>query len=368
MNYVGSTAPFHKAILESGSTTSRAVFNASHPRHEIQFREFLIAAGVAHVAEEDVLSALRKLPIDTITAASLQLWQKYEPSVRWPFQPVVDGLDGTIRDLPIRSWTDGRGTRLPLITGFNTNEGTSFIPKTAETNADFREFFHVLIPTFSDADLLALEKLYPDPATNASSPYAKPAPQGCGKQWHRLDAAYAHYAYICPVIQTAHFMARAGQPVYLYEYAARAQPFGAANHADEAPVVTHDMELIGSMPGLVAVSDAMHGFWSRFGTSKNGNPNEGIGKSKGDIAWPQFASPFAEDGSKRRGSRLGQLLVFGLGNDERIGANHSNPGVPVQVRSLSDDELAKCKFWWDRVELSEGLGRKGGAQLTRSKL
>ncbi len=134
MYYEPGKAPFHKAIMESGATTARAVLLPTHPRHLVQFREFLIAAGVYDVPEAQFIPARRKLPMDTILRASRKIWGKYEESVCWPFQPAIDGLayvngslvpspdPGTalIPDLPTQSWRDGRHSAIPVLTGFNT--------------------------------------------------------------------------------------------------------------------------------------------------------------------------------------------------------------------------------------------------------
>jgi hypothetical protein len=273
---------------------------------------------------------------------------------------------------------------VPVITGFCTNEGTAFIPASAETGADFRAFFADLLPAFTAGDLDAIEALYPDPTAGDDREFAQPAPPaGCGAQWRRLDRAYADYAYICPVLQTAHFLSHAGQPVHVYEYAAHAGRYDAANHGDEAAVVAHDLAQIGRWPGLVAVADAMHSFWARFVVDPSGNPNSGGGSSStsrssstapNSVEWPDFVSPFDADGTTIRktgvaadGSSpvplLGQLVVFGEGNDERVPrrSGPANLGTPARVRTLTDLEVRRCKFWWDRVELSQGLGRKGAA-------
>lgn len=133
MHYRPGQAPFHKAILESGATTARAVLLPTHPRHLVQFREFLVAAGVEGVPESRVMTALRELPLGTILRASRKVWSKYQESVRWPFQPVIDGLvyangtlvpsdeaDPLVPDLPLQSWLDGRHLDIPVLTGFNT--------------------------------------------------------------------------------------------------------------------------------------------------------------------------------------------------------------------------------------------------------
>ncbi|KAL1838782.1 hypothetical protein VTJ49DRAFT_2210 [Mycothermus thermophilus] len=367
-----ASAPFQRAILESGAATARAVFYPTHPRHLIQFREFLDAAGASHVPESEIISHLRTLPLATIVRASRVVWDKYVPAVTWPFQPVIDGpnpfaassrtsnnsLPPIIPTLPLNAWTSSLHLRIPIITGFNTNEGTGFIPHLATTNSDFRSFFQTLIPSLTPSDLDQLESLYPDPVTHPSSPYRR-VPRGKGAQWARLDAAYAHYAYICPVLQTAHYMQQSGvADVYVYRYAATAL-HGTANHADESPVVAHDVQVLRGKAGLRKVAEAMHGRFARFAAGVlNGNSthSNSVGGGEGDEEeWPRFVSPFSEDGAGGE-KGTGKMLVFGEGNDERSGGKRT--GTPVKVVEMTELEKDACRFWWERVPLSEGLGRR----------
>ncbi|KAK4179937.1 Alpha/Beta hydrolase protein [Triangularia setosa] len=377
MHYSNSTKPppFHKAILESGATTARAVFYPTHPRHLIQFREFLTAINAAHIPESEIFSHLRKLPLETIISGSKAVWDKYVDSVTWPFQPVIDGpnpysnssqvnhtLPDIIPDLPISSWLHNNHLKIPIITGYNTNEGTIFIPPDASTNSEFRSFFKTLIPTLKDSDLDQLEKLYPDPVSHPhTSPYVS-VPNGKGAQWNRLDTAYSHYAYICPVLQSAHFMTLSGVPgVYVYRYAATGL-FGAANHGDEAPVVAHDMGFLGyrnERPGLVKTADEMISFWSGFIASKQGDVNHARGKR---VEWPRFVSPFHKEGWWKDMGK-GKVMVFGEGNNERdrdVSEGRREEGTPAKVESLSKLEREACRFWWGRVGLSQGLGKGEG--------
>ncbi|KAH6640717.1 Alpha/Beta hydrolase protein [Chaetomium tenue] len=379
MYYARSSAkpPFVKAILESGATTARAVFYPTHPRHLVQFREFLIAAGVEGVPESEIFNHLRKLPLSTIVQASHVVWDKYHDSVTWPFQPVIDGantlanssqtgdLSSTttpplIPELPISSWASGTHLRIPIITGFNTNEGTAFVPADANTAAEFRAFFQTLIPSLTPTDLDQLEALYPDPVTQRDSPY-RLVPEGAGLQWARLDTAYSHYAYICPVLQTAHYMSLAAlaahrdgasvsAPVYVYRYAATAT-HDAANHGDEAPAAAHDMWELRGRPGMRAVADDMHGRWASFVASAVASPNE----RGGSVAWPAFVSPFA---GKDAGE--GKIMVFGEGNDEMGGGWRK--GRPAKVVRMTELEREACRFWWERIGLSQGLGVKEWAK------
>ncbi|KAK4101421.1 alpha/beta-hydrolase [Parathielavia hyrcaniae] len=376
--------PFVKAILESGATTARAVFYPTHPRHLSQYREFLAAVGAVGVPESDIFSHLRGLPLETIVRAAKVVWDKYANSVTWPFQPVIDGPNPfahssraalttppLIPDLPIKSWHSRSHLRIPIITGYNTNEGTGFIPPRANTVAEFRTFFQGLIPSLTQPDMDKLESLYPDPVAHPGHGRYVTVPRGMGKQWARLDAAYSHYAYICPVLQTAYYMAASGvADVYVYRYAATAA-FGRSNHGDEAPVVAHDMgELGAGRDGLLEVADAMHGKWARFVTSALNTPNnDADGDEDGDgkgVEWPAFVSPLAEDGQKKEGGGTGKMMVFGEGNNERGGG--SNRGVPAKVVEMTELEKEACRFWWERVWLSQGLGKRAGEAKAEARL
>ncbi|KAM4060633.1 carboxylesterase family protein [Hirsutella rhossiliensis] len=352
--------PIRKAILESGSPTARSVLAAAHPRPLAQL------ASLRALARGRPLS---RLPLAELLDAAVLVWAEDAASACWPFQPVVDGAGGFIPEAPARLWRrllapdegeeGGGGKASPrrrppaVITGFCSHEGTQFVPQHAATNADFLAFFRTLIPALSAADLAALEALYPDPASSPQlrNPPAWP-PRRFGAQYRRLHEAYAHYAYIAPVLHTAHTLARAGARVHLYEYAAVASTgaagdhVAAAAHGDHAPVVAHDMAHLAGRPGLEAVARAVNARWAAFAAHPEGELDPD--------SWPAFVSPFDDDGGEHRGSNVGRLLVFGRGNDEAAGG--SDPGVPVQTRTLTRREMDQCRFWWDRMELSQGRG------------
>lgn len=343
-----------KAILESGSPTARSVLSASHPRPATQFRVLRKFTGNKPLAD---------VPLKAFLDGWVGVWAEYMVSVCWPFQPVVDGPGGLIPDTPINLWREavrsGRAADMSVIVGFCSHEGTQFVPQSASTNTEFRNFFKTLIPAFTDADLDTLEELYPDPVTDPNSPYHNPptiaSNSNYGPQFTRLHSAYAHQAYICPVLHTAHAVSGAGRRVYVYEYAARASPFDAANHGDQGSIVAHEMAAMISasdssiQKGLVAVADEMNSRWVRFAASPTGDIDE---------LWPRFISPFREDGHGASASsdakQEGQLLVFGDGNNEAAGGSHV--GVPVLTRSVTQRERDQCRFWWDRMELSQGMG------------
>lgn len=315
------------------------------------------------------------MPLSDVVAASRRVWNDYQANVCWPFQPVVDG--NVISRAPLRTWQSGFAPQMPVMTGFNSNEGTIFVPGDqgrADTDAHFRKFFADLIPGLTSNDLDELARVYPDPVADPEhSPYVipEPFPPGVtGRQWARIEAAYAHYAYICPVLQTAHYLSTNANnsKVYLYEYAAHAMGWNTANHGDNQTCVAHSMAALRGHPGLLAVADAMNGAWVRFAASPVGNPNGDGEKGPAGVAWTPFVSPFA---SRTSDEGAGSLMVFGQGNDERVpveqrkGGPKAKPGTTAVLRSLSDYELAQCRFWWDRTALSQGDGQRDSTAAKR---
>lgn len=317
-----------KAILESGSPTARSVLSISHPRTKSQFTSF----------RRHLPGQKETRTVDDILHSSLKIWAENMDSLAWPFQPVVDG-GPVIPDLPLKLWKQPRPLPLPpILTGFCSDEGADFMPTRPPP---FRDFFAALIPAL---DLDALEAVYPDPGPGA----------GHTQKLRRLYEAYGHYAYICPVLHTAHMASRAGARVYLYEYAG----FNADNddeeegegegktsgHCAQSPMVRPEEEELRGHPGLEAISAEMHKRWTAFVAAPGGELGRDV--------WPVFETPFVGGGGGG-----GELLVFGEGNDEMCGGREE--GVAVGRRRVTEREMEVCRFWWDRVELSQGMGVKG---------
>lgn len=442
--------------MESGGATARATLSSRHPRTEAQWREFLLEAGLQQpdsIPPGQLFARLRALPLDALLRASGTVFARYQDPIRWPFQPVVEeecsssggGRDGMITDLPIAKFRRGEFLRVPVLTGFNTNEGTVFCSPRVDRDDEVLGRFATMVPGLTDADLAALGRLYPDPVAGEEekekNPYAE-VPPGFGRQWSRYEAAYAHYAYICPVLQSGHFYSNAGvdgrhhdnnnhnrsnnnslemsetqekddggsaPPIWVYHFAALSRPDfgGKANHVDEAVVVAHDMRALAPFPGLVRTADAMHGAWVRFVATGDPNPpspSPAISQSSRPASssstttittpyWPRFTSPLVGDTTHTRthtpgrlvprvggdgdgrssSSRYGRVMLFGAGNDERMGgAGRRDPGTPARVAGLTAHEVDQCRFWWERVELSEGMGRRlsssSGGGVARAKL
>ncbi|KAI3328067.1 alpha/beta-hydrolase [Xylariaceae sp. AK1471] len=356
--------PFQKAIIESGGATARAVFVPNHHLHEQQFTEFLVQCGIDGTADDEIFDKLRGLSYSTVVSASRAIWGKWSNTLRWPFQPVIDGPGGVVPDLPINSWKKGNVLRIPILTGFNTNEGATFVPEGENKPTAVRSLMSSIVPALNHTDLERLDTLYPTLSTEEGKNLYANESKSFGSEFWRLDDAYAHYAYICPVLQTATLASTADgtTPVYVYHFAALSARYGAADHADEAPVVAHEMNVIGEYPGLVATADAMTGAWTRFAAT--GDPNLSHSGAKADFIWPRYVSPFSVNPS----ADAGHVALFGDGNDEQMGSKGTRSrGTPVQSVALNEREMAECRFWWPRVVFSEGYAN-GSTSIAPAKV
>ncbi|KAH8178226.1 carboxylesterase family protein [Sarocladium implicatum] len=337
---------FQRAILESGSATARSVLSATHARPSSQQQALTKAARG---------KPLTSLPVALLRSHGLSVWAANMTELTWPFQPVVEEPSGSgtgstaISNTPLRLWeqkiAEGKGNEISVLTGFCSNEGIDFVPTGKNTNDDFVHFFKTLIPSLADDDLQDLQNLYPDPATDPSTPFKVSDTEAAkkGQQILRLSEAYAHYAYICPILHTADVLSRAGATVYVYEFAALSAPWRATPHASHGPCVSHDMAVLGKMPGMVSIAGEMASRWTKFAAGGDMPETD----TEGEKAWwPRF----------RGGMDEGELLVFGKENAEMAG--EKNEGVAVRKRTLTHREKEVCKFWWDRMELSQGVGER----------
>lgn len=321
---------FHRAIIESGAATSRAVHPSDSALHEAQFRQFVQEAH-CNVPEGDIFRCLRNQPLETIANASFSVFDRYNPSVRWAFQPVID--HELIKRRPIEAWKSGSWNKMPILTGFNTNEGTYYVPVNMSSSAQFIDFFRTLLPTYSDADIRTIDALYPDPARMPSL-YTETRPIAVGPQYKRVEAAYGHYAYVCPVRQTAHFASSQGDPVFLYRWALNMTVQGGANHADQLPYEAFDAEVRSLSKAQEEVAGTLHAYFTSFIIA--GDPNALGGSYPDRPVWERYSDAPQE----------GRVMMFGEGNDERAGGT----GTGVAAKMWPDEWSAReCEFWWKKT-------------------
>ncbi|KAI9170638.1 Phenmedipham hydrolase [Paramyrothecium foliicola] len=320
----GQPPLFHRVIIESGASTSRAVRPFNAEVYEAQFRDLLREVECPESSNDiDILQFLQSVPHDKICAAQTAVFDKYNPSLRWAFQPVIDG--DIIPRPPLETGSWGSGTR---------NEGSLDVNKQLSTSAGFTDFFSQLIPLFDESDLETLYKLYPDPLRDPASPL-KETREGVGAQYNRVEAAYANYAYQAPVRQTAEFASAASVPVYLYQWALETSILEGAQHGDNMRYETCDPSVMSISETQAELARTLNAYISSF--IAQGEPN--------DTKAADLAAPLWEPYTKAEP----RALVFGLRNKELVGGK---PGVAAE---MMDDTWARVEseFWWSKVPKSQ---------------
>jgi len=336
--------PFHKAIIESGAPTSRAVHPYNAPVHEDQFALFVSKTGCQDVSQQEVTSCLRSQPEEVIVNASSYVFDAYNPSLRWAFQPVIDY--DIIHGRPIDMWALGKWNRVPIMTGHATNEGTYYVPSLCSTSEEFTNFWHTLLPHYSDSDLATINRLYPDPLINSTSVYKETRDMeaiGIGPQYKRVEAAYAQYAYICPVRQTANIISCSSSkkpPVYVFHWALNTTVKGGANHGDNMYYEAFPEDITSISEMQREVSGKYHAYITSF--IVKGDPNVIRGRFSDRVEWAKYQSGCM--GGKE------DVMTFGKGNDERAGGKE----VGIAAQMIGSDWVRKeCEFWWKKSHDSE---------------
>ncbi|KAH6977192.1 Alpha/Beta hydrolase protein [Ilyonectria sp. MPI-CAGE-AT-0026] len=325
---------FHKAIIDSGAHTARAVHPPSADLNTQHFRELLDLTPCAHfknLLDPKVLTCLRGLPSETVDKAGKAVFARSEPSNRWAWQPVMDS--NIISRRPLDAWKSGKFNRVPILTGSAHNEGAYYAPKAADKPEDFAKFFRTLLPHLTDVEFTQLEALYPDPASDPNSPYVESRGiEGVGSQYRRLEAAYGHYAYTCPVRQTAIWAtshSEEDQPVFLYHWALNKTVLLGANHGDQMRYQTYNKEVREISQAQDEVAGNLHAYCTSFITK--GDPNVIKGKFSNRPEWKGW-----------KGGK-GLTMILGDGNDERAGGSGVGIASQLQDYKWGDDQ---CEFWW----------------------
>ncbi|KAH7024502.1 Alpha/Beta hydrolase protein [Microdochium trichocladiopsis] len=353
----GKKPLFHRVIIESGSPTSRAVRHYDSTIHEKQFADFLAAVSLpAGTPEPEIFPYLRSLPVTTIAAAQTQVFGAYNPSLRWAFQPVIDGE--IIRRAPMDTWRQGLWHRgIPIMTGHTTNEGAIYVNRKMGTDAEFVSFWKTLLPQLTDdEDIPKIKALYPDPLAETGQPgqdkYAERR-RGCvesgeiGEQFKRIEAAYAQYAYITPAKHTAYLATNPDQeqvpgqgtvvpPVYVYHWALESDVIGGAKHGDNMAFEARDPKRRGVSPSQDAISAVLHAYVTSF-ICHAGDPNVIRTAVRSRPVWETYTRDKP------------MLMKFGEKNKELVGGAVDG-GHPAELEE--DRSRDECEFWWSKVDIS----------------
>lgn len=252
---------FNGAISESGGSfgpTRPTTFPGENMKTlqqaEAEGQAFVQKAGVASIAE------LRKIPADKVPSG-------FGMAGGWP---IIDGY--VIPDDQHNLYEAGKYNDVPILVGYNSDEGASFSPP--KTPEDYIAAVQKRYGRFAD-DLI---KAYPV----GSSTVPKTA-----RDLTR-DAAFGWQTWAWA---TLHAKTGKSKVFYYYfdqhpDYADTSKRFGYGSpHGQEVAYVFQHLDK--SKPDITntdfAIADAMSTYWTNF--AKYGHPN-----SKGVPAWPAFSN------------------------------------------------------------------------------
>ena len=322
--------------MESGSATSRDCRPYDSEIVERYFAEFLNETGCPPtLSTADTFTYLRELPLSRITDAQQAVFNKYRHTMQWAFRPVIDG--DIIPRPPMESWRSKNFYKVPIMTGFCTNEGSLFVDRKLSEPKQFIDFVRRLLPGLPEEDIAEIDRLYPDPSTGNTVYLDGRVGSEIGAQFMRTEAVYGQYSLIAPIRQTAHLASSipTSPPVYLYHWDVFATLHFGAAHGDSMRYETMDRVTTSLSPAQKEVASVLHAYMTSF-ICHQGDPNRLQGRMKDRPIWKPYtpAQPLT--------------MILGNGNRELIGGP---VGTPAE---LTEDTWAieQCQFWWDRVDIT----------------
>ncbi len=268
-----SAGLFHRAVIESGPGGLPVPTLASG---EAQGRRLATALGCD--AATDTAACMRAATMTQVIGAlpSPPGYVSNDPAyARW--QPVIDGA--FFPGQPMDRVRAGMFARVPLIAGWNGDEGTLFVFLQDQLGLTAAQYPDALL-AMVDGDTSRRDRVlgrYP------LSAYATP--------WQALAAALGDLVITCPTRRALQAMAPFVPHAYQYRFTypnasfllAAGVPLGAFHSAEVQFVFGHASRI--GRPRFVgdelALSQTMRGYWTRFAAT--GDPN-----GEAAVAWPAY--------------------------------------------------------------------------------
>jgi para-nitrobenzyl esterase len=269
---------FARAIMQSGSCADPLYFG---PREaEAQGQKFAEALGC-----NTDMTCLRSKSVDAVLHA-LPLKRGYmsPPGVWWG--PVVDGID--LPMVPLRAMRAGAAAHVPLIVGWNRDEGA--LHTISFPNPTREELDGFVRDAFGAAAVGPTAARYARVSLKAS-----------------FNSVITDGGFVCESRRAARAQAARGAPVYVYELthaleSPRFHPLGATHQVDLWFVFGNEEAGIALAPSEIPLSHTVMDAWGRF--ARTGDPG-GPG-----LSWPRYtaerdellvldSAPAIASGSKR---------------------------------------------------------------------
>ncbi|MEM9667837.1 MAG: carboxylesterase family protein [Pseudomonadota bacterium] len=294
---------YDKAILQSGSST----YNRIHLTEQVGDTRSAESVGQAFLSPllpDDAIEAsaaeLRTLPAESILSRipEVREFERY-------FLPNVDGY--VLPDLIGRAIADGDALSVPILAGYNADEGTLFFPGMQTPTVlnygpfpiDHTERMDQLERIFGSEDADTLANLY---GFSPSETWDEAATDMLGD-----DMFGMHMRFL------AKKNADAGLPTWLYLFSRtppkKKQTLGAWHGSEIAFVFDSHIKSLGFTDADASLTDIMTTYWTNF--AKTGDPNSGEVPN-----WPAYTAvedtwiQLDHDIRTRTGVRKGKLDVL----------------------------------------------------------
>jgi carboxylesterase type B len=326
---------FQQAIMESGSVFELVATDADSR----SFDDALTVAGCdsASQDQEASLECLRSLSWEELVQVQLEVAGTRAPLVDGflAFLPAVDG--DFLPAAPSQLYRTGQVSKVPLIIGWNHNDGSLFTSPTIETEEDVVSDLMLVFPTISNATIQELLLLYPsqefqaDPADSITVEFA------------RASEIVRDILFTCPSLFLASQVG--GPSVFIYELnqtalaaglAAQGFPNLGISHIADVVYIFDEVSKFTDSPADELLAKQMSGSWSSFATS--GQPSSASGTTI--PGWtPAFASS----------SDSPELMVIGGGDPGMTGLQGANDMI------AREQLVERCAFI-NSVEVQNELG------------
>ncbi|KAG2188891.1 hypothetical protein INT44_004031 [Umbelopsis vinacea] len=283
---------FRGAIMQSGSSVRLPHNYLPLDTWQSQFHDFL---SYSDCGNGDPLECIRSLDISTIK----NFFNISSHLTSHDYYPVIDG--DFIQDWPKNLLADGKFVKVPIITGANMDEGTSFGPGKIDTTDELRNWLKTSYPAIEDTTIDQLLEYYPnDPALG--SPFGTGdmySDSHYGLQYKRGNALGGDLAMAGPRRLTCETWVQAGLDVYSYNWNQsdyNSPPEDGADHAQEVVYVFDNPSdcfpnsgspTIGPDPNGTKklLADQISGFFMSF--IATGDPNNAV-LNQNVPAWPKY--------------------------------------------------------------------------------
>ena len=274
-------APFKRAVMQSGGATADT--GTASNITTIHTAAVIDSVNCTSSSSSDELACLRALPLQTILNAEVD----YELSIN-PF----GGLDvfipvspsSFIPESPSDLLYSGQFAHdIDIITGWNENDGSLFVPTNLTSNADVSDFLAYTFPGLSDQNIEDALVLYPE------SSFPSDTAENVTAQYFRASQIIRDSEYVCPSLitvqanlnysqaSTRSYIYSLNQTVFALIFAKLNASYYGVSHLSDIPFVFNQATTkyaAESSPVDIMLSGQISTSWASFATS--GDTSQGL--------------------------------------------------------------------------------------------